>query len=93
MARIAESENVEDRRSEGGAGRGFPFPFPRRGGGGRGGMRLPIPGGGGKRGGFGLITILLIVGFVLLTGGDIGSIFRNILGGGGWWWHAANAKD
>lgn len=47
-------------------------------------MRLPMPGGrGGRRGGFGLITILLIVGFVLLTGGDLGSIFRNILGGGG----------
>ncbi len=79
-----ESDNVEDRRSEGGSGMRFPFPFPRRGGGGRrGGMRLPIPGGGGKRGGFGLITILLIVGFVLLTGGDLGSIFRNILGGDG----------
>ena len=78
-----ESDNVEDRRSEGGSRMGFPFPFPRRGGG-RGGMRLPIPGGGGgRRGGFSLITILLIVGFVLLTGGDLGSIFRNILGGGG----------
>lgn len=83
-----ESDNVEDRRGQSGGG-GFRFPFPRRGSGG-GGFRIPIPrgGGGGRfpfpmpgrggRGGFSLITIIIIVALFLLFKGDLGSI----LGGG-----------
>ena len=59
-----ESSNVEDRRGESG---GFRFP----GGGG------PVAMGG--RGGFGLVTTLVIMGLALLFGFDP----RAILGGGG----------
>ena len=49
------SDNVEDRRGEGGAGGGFGFP-----GGGRGGRGINIPMGGGGRG-LSLSTIILLV--------------------------------
>lgn len=72
-----QSENVEDRRSEGGQRAGFPFPFPgrRQGGGAR------IPTGGRKRGGIGIIGILVILGLMyffgvnpsaIMQGGDTG---------------------
>ena len=48
------SDNVEDRRSDGGAGGGFGFP---RGGTG-GGLNLPM---GGRGGGFSIKTIILLV--------------------------------
>lgn len=64
------SDNVEDRRGEGG-GRGFPF--PGRGSGGfrfpAGGRRLPVRGGGVS--GLGLI-ILIILFFAF--GGDLGGL-------------------
>ncbi|MGD9828839.1 MAG: neutral zinc metallopeptidase [Hyphomicrobiaceae bacterium] len=66
-----ESENVEDRRQE----QGSSFP-----GGPRGGMPFPMP--GGRKGGMSLMTILLVVGFILLTGGDLGTVIRTIFGGG-----------
>ena len=53
-----ESENVEDRRDEGG---GFGFPFP-------GGVRFPSGGSGG--GGFGILGILIILGLMLFFGLD-----------------------
>lgn len=71
------SENVEDRRSEGGDafGGGFPFPFPRRGSGmPRPGMRIPI----GKRGGFGGLGIIVVVVLFLLLGGDLGSLLQQL---------------
>lgn len=62
-----ESENVEDRRGEG----GFRFPFPRRG---AGGFQFPFPprGGGapGRGGGIGIVGLLIIVGVMLLLGVD-----------------------
>ena len=48
------SENVEDRRGQGGTGGGFGFP------GGGGGRRINIPMGGG-RGGFSISTIVMLV--------------------------------
>jgi predicted metalloprotease len=62
-----ESRNVEDRRGQGG---GFRIPFPG------GGQGLPT---GGGRGGFGLITMLVLFGLAMLFGFDP----RVILGGGG----------
>ena len=62
-----ESKNVEDHRGQGGGG----FRFPGGGGG-------PMPAGGG-RGGFGLMTMLVLLGLSLLFGFDP----RAILGGGG----------
>ena len=59
-----QSENVEDRRGQGG-GTPFPFPFPRRGSGGRM-PRMP----GGRRGGMGIMGILVVVGIMLLFGID-----------------------
>ena len=55
-----ESENVEDRRDEGG---GFGFPFPG------GGMRFPS-GGSGRGGGIGILGILIILGLMLFFGVD-----------------------
>ena len=63
-----ESENVEDRRDEGG---GFGFPMP--GGG------VSFPSGGGGRGGIGIVGILIILGLMLFFGIDP----RVILQGGG----------
>jgi predicted metalloprotease len=62
-----QSENVEDRRDEGG---GFGFPG--------GGVRFPS-GGGGRGGGIGIIGFLIILGLALLFGVDP----RTILTGGG----------
>src|SRR3990172_8867652 len=55
-----ESENVEDRRGEGG---GFGFPFPR------GGARFPSSG-GGRGGGIGIIGLLVILGLMFFFGVD-----------------------
>jgi len=68
-----ESENVEDRRDEGGAG-GFNFPG--------GGVSFPSGGGSGRGGGIGIIGILIVLGLmwffgidptVLMQGGGPGS--------------------
>ena len=72
-----ESENVEDRRDEGGGyddggGGGFGFPFP---GGGGGGFQIPM----GQGGGGGIIGLIIIAGIALLLGVDP----RTILSGGG----------
>ncbi|MEZ5923423.1 MAG: neutral zinc metallopeptidase [Hyphomicrobiaceae bacterium] len=56
-----ESDNVEDRRGEGG---GFPFPGQR---GGRGGIPFPMPG-GRKGGGIGIVGLLIMLGIALLLG-------------------------
>ena len=58
-----ESENVEDRRGEGG---GFGFPFPG------GGVRFPSGGGSGGRGGggIGIVGLLIILGLMLFFGVD-----------------------
>jgi hypothetical protein len=68
-----ESENVEDRRDEGGydadGGGGSPFP-------GGGGFQIPMGQGGG---GLGIVGVIVIVGIALLLGVDP----RVILGGGG----------
>ncbi len=63
-----ESENVEDRRGEGG---GFGFPFP-------GGVRFPSGGGGGG-GGIGILGILILLGLMFFFGLDP----RIIMQGGG----------
>src|ERR1700746_3594187 len=67
-----ESQNVEDRRDEGG---GFGFPFP-----GGGGVSFPS-GGGGRGGGIGIIGILIILGLMLFFGIDPSVIMQG--GGGG----------
>ncbi|MGI9484065.1 MAG: KPN_02809 family neutral zinc metallopeptidase [Hyphomicrobiales bacterium] len=54
------SDNIEDRRGAGG-GTGFP-----------GGFRVPM---GGKRGGMGIGTILIILVVMWLFGGNLGSLF------------------
>ena len=62
-----QSDNVEDRRGER-APSGFPF---GRGGGRGRGLRFPFPGGGGgRKGGIGLVGMLVIVGVMLLFGVD-----------------------
>lgn len=68
-----ESENVEDRRGEGG---GFGFPFPG------GGMRFPS-GGSGQGGGIGIIGILIILGLMLFFGVDPSVILQGGGPGGG----------
>jgi uncharacterized protein len=73
------SENVEDRRDEGGGG--FGFPFPRGGGGGFPGGRFPIP--SGKGGGIGIFGILIILGLMFLFGIDPRVILQEGGGGGG----------
>ncbi len=64
-----QSQNVEDRRGQGGGG-GFPFPRSR------GGMRMPT---GGRKGGIGIVGVLVIVGLMLFFGIDPGVILQ---GGG-----------
>jgi predicted metalloprotease len=64
-----ESENVEDRRGEGG---GFGFPFP-------GGVRFPSGGSGGRGGGIGIVGLLIILGLMFFFGFDP----RVIMQGGG----------
>jgi uncharacterized protein len=56
-----QSENVEDRRDEGG---GFAFPLPG------GGVRFPSGGGVGSGGGIGLVGFLILLGLALLFGVD-----------------------
>jgi predicted metalloprotease len=68
-----ESENVEDRRGEGG---GFGFPFPG------GGVRFPS-GGSGRGGGIGIIGILIILGLMLFFGVDPSVILQGGPPGGG----------
>ncbi len=65
-----ESQNVEDRRGQGGG----------MFGGGRGGMQIPIPMGSGGRGGFSLTTMLIIGAVMLLFGLNPLDLLR---GGGG----------
>ncbi len=65
-----ESENVEDRRGEGG---GFGFPFPG------GGVRFPSGGSGGRGGGIGIVGLLIILGLMFFFGVDP----RVIMQGGG----------
>lgn len=68
-----QSNNIEDRRSDGGIG-----------GGGLGGGGFPIPMGGGGgglfKGGFGLVAFVVIA---LIMGADPGAILSDIAGGGG----------
>jgi predicted metalloprotease len=68
-----ESENVEDRRDEGG---GFGFPFPG------GGVGFPSGGDGSGRsgGGIGIVGLLIILGLMLFFGVDPSVIMQ---GGGG----------
>jgi len=65
-----ESKNVEDRRGQGGG----------MFGGSGGGLQIPIPMGGGGRGGFSLTTMLIIGALMLLFGLNPLDILR---GGGG----------
>ena len=67
-----ESENVEDRRDEGGGGFGFPFPG--------GGVRFPSGGSGPGGGGIGILGILIILGLMFFFGVDPSVILQ---GGGG----------
>jgi predicted metalloprotease len=69
-----ESENVEDRRGEGG---GFGFPFPG------GGVRFPSGGSGQGGGGLGIIGILIILGLMLFFGVDPSVIMQGGGPGGG----------
>lgn len=62
-----ESENIEDRRGEGGRV-GFPFPG-----------RVRFPSGGARRGGIGIFGLLILLGLVVFFGVDP----RVILQGGG----------
>jgi predicted metalloprotease len=65
-----ESQNVEDRRGQGG---GFGFPFPG------GGVRFPSGGGSGG-GGIGTVGLLIILGLMLFFGVDPSVLMQ---GGGG----------
>ena len=72
-----QSNNIEDRRSDGGGG------FGGGGGGlGGGGFQIPIGGGGGGlfKGGFGLVAFVVIA---VIMGADPGTILSDIAGGGG----------
>ena len=84
-----ESDNVEDRRGQGGRG-GFPFP-----GGRGGGMRFPFPmprGRGGKRRGGFSITTLVIIGLVMwFLGFNPLDLLRGG-GGGGFWAKTCRAE-
>ncbi|MFO1171011.1 MAG: neutral zinc metallopeptidase [Hyphomicrobiaceae bacterium] len=68
-----QSDNVEDRRGEGGGG-GFQFP-----GGQGGGMPFPMPG-GRRGGGIGIVGLLIMLGIALLLGINPLDI---LMGGGG----------
>jgi predicted metalloprotease len=60
-----QSENVEDRRGQGGR---FGFPFPRSGG---RGLQFPIPSGRGARGGgISIVGLLIILGLMFFFGVD-----------------------
>jgi uncharacterized protein len=71
------SDNVEDRRGQGGGG-GFGFP----GGGGMGGRRMGIPMGGG-RGGFSLKTIILLAVAYFALKFLFGIDLMEVMNGGG----------
>jgi hypothetical protein len=79
-----ESENVEDRRYDGGGyddgpgGGGFGMPFP--GGGGGGGFQIPMGQGGG---GVGIVGMLVILGIALLLGVDPRVLLNGAGGGSG----------
>jgi predicted metalloprotease len=64
-----QSDNIEDRRDEGGGGFGFPG----------GGVRFPSGGGGGGGGGIGIVGLLIILGLMFFFGVDPSVILR---GGG-----------
>ena len=70
------SENVEDRRGQGGAGGGFGFP---RGGGGRG-INIPM---GGGRGGFSISTIVMLVIVYFAIKFFFGIDLLEVINGGG----------
>src|SRR6185369_14227091 len=55
-----QSDNIEDRRDEGGGGFGFPV----------GGVRFPSGGGGSGRGGIGIVGLLIILGLMFFFGVD-----------------------
>ena len=65
---LRKSENIEDRRADGG---GFGFPFPSGG-------RFPVGGSGGSggRGGIGIVGILIILGLMLFFGVDPRAIMQ-----------------
>jgi predicted metalloprotease len=67
-----ESENVEDRRGEGG---GFRFPFPG------GGVGFPSGGSGRRGGGIGIVGLLVILGLMLFFGVDPSVIMQGGPGG------------
>ena len=69
------SENVEDRRGQGGAGGGFGFP-------GGGGRRINIPMGGG-RGGMSISTLILLVVVYFAIKFFLGIDLLEVLNGGG----------
>ena len=71
-----QSGNIEDRRSSGGGGFGFPRGFP--GGGGRRRVRL-----GGKRGGFGIGTIIIMAIAYFVFGINPMNLLNGNIGGGG----------
>ncbi len=71
------SDNVEDRRGQGGGGGGFGMP-----GGGMGGRRMNIPMGGGK-GGFSISTIVLMVVAYLALKFLFGVDLLDMVNGGG----------
>jgi len=70
------SENVEDRRRQGGMGRGFGFP---RGGSGRG-INIPV---GGGRGGFSISTLIMLVIVYFAVKFFLGIDLLQVLNGGG----------
>ncbi len=67
----SRSDNIEDRRGQGGGGFGFPAGRGRR-------IRIPT---GGKRGGMGIGGIIVVLVLMWLFGGNIGQILGP--GGGG----------
>jgi predicted metalloprotease len=76
-----QSNNIEDRRGQGGGfgggfGRGGGFGFP--GGSSRGGPGLGFPT-GGRSGGIGIVGVLILLGVLWFSGVDL----SQILGGGG----------
>ncbi|NMD07998.1 MAG: hypothetical protein GYA66_08475 [Phyllobacteriaceae bacterium] len=71
------SDNVEDRRGQGGGG-GFGFP-----GGSGGGRRINIPMGGGSRGGMSISTIVLLVVAYLALKFLFGIDLLSMMNGGG----------
>src|SRR5918996_4264433 len=75
-----ESENIEDRRDEGG---GFGFPFPG------GGVRFPSGDSGGRGGGIGILGLLIILGLIFFFGLDPRVIMGPGPGGG----DGANSPD